>query len=149
MRNESQNTTSTSWTSRRPHGGTGRGVGCAHDSRAKRFAGLGMFLVLFSAMASGAEPLPAEPGVGSAPGPSTGPVDVVVYRSGQCGAWKDAIATVRECALELDRKVRIRVVVVRSLAESERLRFHGSPSVVIDGIDVEGPDVEKRPSSFG
>jgi hypothetical protein len=108
-----------------------------------------MFLVLFSAGASGADPLPAGADVGSGPGPRTGPVDVVVYRSGECGAWKDAVATVKECGRELDRKVRIRVVVVRSLAASERLKFHGSPSVVIDGIDVEGPEVEKRPSSFG
>jgi len=108
-----------------------------------------MFLVLFSAMASGADPLPAEAEVGSVPGPRTGPVEVVVYRSGECGAWKKAVATVKECASELDRKVRIRVVVVRSLAESERLRFHGSPSVAIDGIDVEGPEVEKRPSNLG
>jgi hypothetical protein len=100
-------------------------------------------------VASGADAFPVEPGVGGVPGPRSEPVDVIVCRSGQCGSWKDAVATVRESAVELGRRARIRVVVVRSLAESERLRFHGSPSVVLDGIDDEGPDVEKRPSSFG
>ncbi len=46
-------------------------------------------------------------------------------------------------------QVRVRVVKVRDLDEAQRLRFHGSPSVVIDGVDIEGPAVAERPTSYG
>ena len=77
------------------------------------------------------------------------PVEVVIYRAGECGAWRDALSTVRAAARDLGVKARVRVVVVRSRDEAERLGFHGSPSVLVGGVDVEGPEVEKRPSSFG
>lgn len=80
-------------------------------------------------------------------GPPT--VDVVVYRSGGCGSWREALATVKSVARELNVRTKIRVVKVGSADEAERLRFHGSPSVVVDGIDVEGPAVVERPASYG
>lgn len=80
-------------------------------------------------------------------GPPT--VEVVVYRSGGCGSWREAISTVKSAARELNIRTKIRVVKIGSADEAERLRFHGSPSVVIDGIDVEGPAVAERPASYG
>lgn len=76
-------------------------------------------------------------------------VEVVVFRSGGCGSWRDAVETVKAAARELDVKVKVRVVKVRDIDEARRLRFHGSPSVVVDGIDVEGPEVAARPASYG
>ena len=82
-------------------------------------------------------------------GPKAPALDVVVYRSGECGAWRDAVATVRAAGRELGVRTRVRVVVVRSRTEAERIGFHGSPSVLVAGVDVEGPEVVERPSSFG
>lgn len=79
----------------------------------------------------------------------TPPLDVVVYRSGGCGSWREAVDTVKAAARELDVKVKVRVVKVRDIDEAGRMKFHGSPSVVVSGVDVEGPEVAERPSSFG
>lgn len=76
-------------------------------------------------------------------------VEVVLYRAGECGSWRETLSTVRSVARELSIKTRIRVVKVRDLDEAQRLRFHGSPSVVIGGVDVEGPAVAERPTSYG
>jgi hypothetical protein len=79
----------------------------------------------------------------------TPPVEVVIYRAGGCGSWREAVATVKASARELDVKVKIRVVKVRDIDEARKINFHGSPSVVVAGIDVEGPEVAERSSSFG
>lgn len=79
----------------------------------------------------------------------TPPLEVVVYRAGDCGSWREAVDTVKAAARELDVKVKVRVVKVRDIEEARRTKFHGSPSVVVSGIDVEGPEVAERESSFG
>lgn len=89
---------------------------------------------------------PAVPATAHAGGST---VEVVVYRSGGCGSWRDAVSTVKSAARELNIKTKIRVVNVRGAGEANRLRFHGSPSVVINGIDLEGPAVAERPASYG
>ena len=55
----------------------------------------------------------------------------------------------RPAARELDVKVRVRVVKVRDIDEARRINFHGSPSVLVAGVDVEGPEVAERSASFG
>lgn len=79
----------------------------------------------------------------------TPPIEVVVYRAGDCGSWREAVATVKAAARELDVKVKVRVVKVRDIDDARRINFHGSPSVVVAGVDVEGPEVDERSASFG
>lgn len=76
-------------------------------------------------------------------------VEVVVLRAGGCGSWREAVETVKAAARELDVRTKVRVVKVRDINDARRLAFHGSPSVVVDGIDVEGPEVAARPASYG
>jgi hypothetical protein len=76
-------------------------------------------------------------------------VEVVVYRAGDCGSWREAVDTVKAAARELDVKVKVRVVKVRDIDEARRMNFHGSPSVVVERVDVEGPEVARREASFG
>jgi hypothetical protein len=80
---------------------------------------------------------------------SAPPVGVVVYRSGDCGSWREAVATVKAAARELNVRAKIRVVKVRDVEHARGLNFHGSPSVLVEGVDVEGPEVAERPASFG
>lgn len=89
----------------------------------------------------------AAPGVGRSAAPK--PLEIVVYRAGECGSWREAVATTKEAVRELGLKAKLRVVIVRDIEEAKRLKFHGSPSVVVNGVDVEGPGVEQRPASFG
>jgi hypothetical protein len=84
-----------------------------------------------------------------AAGAGTPAVEVVVYRAGDCGSWREAVDTVKAAARELDVKVKVRVVKVRDIDEARRIKFHGSPSVVVAGVDVEGPEVARREASFG
>ena len=77
------------------------------------------------------------------------PLQVVVYRSGDCESWEEAVATVKEAVSELGVKAKVRVVKIKSAEHARQLRFHGSPSVVVNGVDVEGPAVEERPVSYG
>lgn len=90
-------------------------------------------------------------GLAASAGASAGraPIEVAVYRSGECASWREAVATVKAAARELGVKANVRVVKVADVDEARRLNFHGSPSVVIAGVDVEGPEVASRPSSFG
>jgi protein-disulfide isomerase len=76
-------------------------------------------------------------------------VEVVVFRSGGCGSWREAVSIVKAAARELVIKTKVRVVKVRDIDEARRLGFHGSPSVVVEGTDVEGPEVAARPASYG
>jgi hypothetical protein len=76
-------------------------------------------------------------------------IEVVVYRAGDCGSWREAVDTVKAAARELDVKVKVRTVKVRDVDEARKINFHGSPSVVVEGVDVEGPDVARREASFG
>lgn len=77
------------------------------------------------------------------------PLEVVVYRAGECGSWREAVAMSKAAVRELGLDARVRVVKVRDLDEAKRLKFRGSPSVVVNGVDVEGPEAEGRPAGFG
>lgn len=88
----------------------------------------------------------ASPSAALAGSPS---VEVVVFRSGGCGSWREAVETVKASAREMGVKVKVRVVNVRDISDARRLGFHGSPSVVVDGVDVEGPKIAERPASYG
>lgn len=76
-------------------------------------------------------------------------IEVIIFRGGDCDSWREALATVEQAARELRVDAQVRVVEVRDTEEARRLSFHGSPSVVVNGVDVEGPEVEQRPASFG
>ena len=47
-----------------------------------------------------------------------------------------------------ERAVAAHVPRVRDVDEARKLNFHGSPSVVVEGVDVEGPEVAAREASF-
>jgi hypothetical protein len=57
-----------------------------------------------------------------------------------CPSWEEAIAMVREEMAEagLDPET-LHVREVRDEAESERIGFAGSPTVLVDGHDVDDP----------
>ena len=60
-----------------------------------------------------------------------------------CPNWSTAASAVDQAARELGVAVEIRLVRVASEAEATRLRFLGSPTVRVDGRDVE-PGAEER-----
>jgi hypothetical protein len=60
----------------------------------------------------------------------------VLYFAG-CPNWQDAVEIVQRVANETGLDVEIRLVRVESAEEAERQRFLGSPTIRIDGGDVE------------
>ncbi len=60
----------------------------------------------------------------------------VLYLPG-CNAHGSVVEMAREVVQALGLAADIEEILVRSQAEAERLRFLGSPSVRVDGVDIE------------
>ena len=56
-----------------------------------------------------------------------------------CSTWRDALDAIRGVLAEAGRDEEVRLVKVESHEEAQRLRFLGSPTVRVDGRDVESP----------
>jgi hypothetical protein len=68
------------------------------------------------------------------------PIRVEVQMSPGCGHGQKTLDLVREVLSELAPDAQIETVTVATLDDAERLGFRGSPTVVVDGLDVEpGP----------
>jgi hypothetical protein len=66
-------------------------------------------------------------------------VTVRVLMSPDCGHGRKTVALAREVLAELAPDARIETVTVANLDDAERLGFRGSPTVLVEGIDIE-PD---------
>lgn len=64
---------------------------------------------------------------------------VVLYNEG-CPATPKAIERIEECISESGIPVELRKILIRSQKEAEEWRFLGSPTVQINGMDID-PDV--------
>lgn len=76
-------------------------------------------------------------------------MQVEVFYFAGCPSWQQALTNVREALASEGLAVSVREIVVTSPADAEAKRFIGSPTIRIDGIDVEGPDAEARGYGFG
>ena len=54
-----------------------------------------------------------------------------------CSAHNSVVEMAREVAKALGLAAEIEEIPVRSQADAERLRFLGSPSIRVDGVDIE------------
>lgn len=67
-------------------------------------------------------------------------LSVQVQMSPGCGHGKKTLELVRKVLAELAPAARVETVVVGTMDEAARLGFRGSPTVLIDGADIEpGP----------
>jgi hypothetical protein len=65
---------------------------------------------------------------------------VQVQMSPGCGHGQKTIELVRRVLDEIAPEARIEAVTVATLGDAERLGFRGSPTVLVDGTDIEpGP----------
>jgi len=63
-----------------------------------------------------------------------------------CPSYKDALSHFQKASLDLGMKCDIELVRVEDADHAQRLDFQGSPSILIDGIDLEG---KQGPAVFG
>jgi hypothetical protein len=64
-------------------------------------------------------------------------VSVHVQMSPGCSHGEQTVALVRSVPARLAPDSRLDVVYVRTMEEAERLGFRGSPTVLVDGEDIE------------
>ncbi|NQV51415.1 MAG: hypothetical protein HQ507_13030 [Candidatus Marinimicrobia bacterium] len=64
----------------------------------------------------------------------------------ECPSYKDAFSNFQEAVLNLGMKCEIEWVQVEDADHAQSINFQGSPSILIDGIDLEG---KQEPAVFG
>jgi len=64
-----------------------------------------------------------------------------------CAAVRKTVELVETTAVELSLAVDLELLTVKDKAQAEALKFFGSPTVLVNGVDVE-PGVED-PGSYG
>ncbi len=60
----------------------------------------------------------------------------ILYSEG-CANTPPTVELVKKVAQELNVSIHVEMMAVRTLQEAQELRFLGSPTVQIDGIDIE------------
>jgi hypothetical protein len=64
-------------------------------------------------------------------------ISVHVQMSPGCGHGQQTVALVRDVLAELAPDGRVEIVDVRTIEDAERLGFRGSPTVLVEGADIE------------
>ena len=70
----------------------------------------------------------------------------VVYSEG-CASTPPTIQRVEEVAREMGMPIELAAVLIRTQREAEERRFQGSPTVLVNGLDIDPAMREAR--SFG
>ena len=72
-----------------------------------------------------------------------------LYYFDDCPSYSRALDNLKE-ALHLERlPAQIATIPVASETDAQSKRFIGSPTIRIEGVDVEGPEAEERGYGFG
>jgi len=64
-------------------------------------------------------------------------VRVAVLHNEGCPSTPETIELIEACTAEMDIEMDFRCVLVKTLAEANALRFLGSPTVQVNGIDID------------
>lgn len=64
-------------------------------------------------------------------------ISIVVLHTDGCPSTPKTVERIRECISELGMPTVIREVLVRTQEEADAWRFLGSPTVQINGIDID------------
>lgn len=74
---------------------------------------------------------------------------VELYYFGGCPSYLKALENVRE-ALRLEgRAEEVAMIAVESGADAQAKRFLGSPTIRVDGVDLESPEADEKGYGFG
>jgi hypothetical protein len=66
-----------------------------------------------------------------------------------CPSYKQALTNVKEALRAEGLPDEVEIVPVISPADAQSKRFLGSPTIRIDGVDLEGSDADTREYAFG
>ena len=62
-----------------------------------------------------------------------------------CPSYKQSLKNLKEALIELDINEAVKLINVKSPEQAKELSFYGSPTIKIDGLDLEG---RKRDFSY-
>jgi hypothetical protein len=65
------------------------------------------------------------------------PIDVAVLFTDGCANTPPTVALVEEVARKLDIQIRLRRVRIESVEQAEERKFLGSPTVLVNGLDID------------
>ncbi len=65
------------------------------------------------------------------------PLDIAVLYTHGCPATPDTIGRIRECVDESGIPAQVRKVLIESQEDADRSRFLGSPTVQVNGVDID------------
>ncbi|MEX2303299.1 MAG: hypothetical protein WD733_20325 [Bryobacterales bacterium] len=74
---------------------------------------------------------------------------VELYYFKDCPSYATAAANLKAALRAEDLPENIEMVEVTSEEDAQRKRFIGSPTIRIDGVDLEGPEAEAKGYGFG
>ncbi len=74
---------------------------------------------------------------------------VELYYFDGCPSWKQALENLERALREEGITAEIEIIRVESEADAKAKRFIGSPTIRIDGVDLEGPEAEEKGYGFG
>ena len=77
------------------------------------------------------------PAAAPRPGTKDGPIVVRVLSAGECVNTPPTIELVKATAAELGLAVDVTRVIIATPGEARQHRFFGSPTVQVDGLDIE------------
>ncbi|MCI0421820.1 MAG: DUF2703 domain-containing protein [Acidobacteria bacterium] len=66
-----------------------------------------------------------------------------------CPSYEHALRNLREVIADEGLEASVELINVTSAEDAERLRFLGSPTIQVDGVDLEGPGAVKTGIGFG
>jgi hypothetical protein len=66
-----------------------------------------------------------------------------------CPSWERALENLEEAQRLEGVSTPVQKVLVPSVEEVQAKRFLGSPTIRIDGVDLDGPEADKRPFMLG
>ncbi|MFY9227698.1 MAG: hypothetical protein WAQ98_33805 [Blastocatellia bacterium] len=66
-----------------------------------------------------------------------------------CPSYKHALENLNSVLSEQEMKASVEMINITSLVEAEDLHFLGSPTIQIDGVDLEGADAAKAGVGYG
>lgn len=73
---------------------------------------------------------------------------VEILYTDECPFWKETLKLIEEVANDLETEIAVRKVKVSSEDEAKRLKFPGSPTVRINGVDLD-PAVKEAVGYIG
>ena len=74
---------------------------------------------------------------------------VELYYFTSCPSYKPALENLRSALRAEGLPEDIEQITVDSEANAQAMQFRGSPTIRIDGVDLEGPAAEQRGCSYG